>query len=1081
MLYPAYPQPNIDNVKAEGYTHKYETEALIRYALQLQGMGFYPVPKRTGAKIAHWKFWMKKNGHVPLDVTEETLREWLPRRDVDGLILAVGKSMNGRLVVLDIDPAGDHVTGEATYHAIQELSPTGYVIVTPSNGLHLYYLLPDGVEPLKPTSKVVWDNLDIRGKNSLIGLPGSYQQYTDTASRKGVAYGHVGSYHTVRDLVGSNYDVVPTMSMELYQKLLDAQTIKKATTPVATGATNYAQTEEGIRRLEEHARRPLQEREKLTVECLSYVLAGWRDKTYDQWLQVWMAAHHGSGGSPLVREFIATHSDVWTGRSETEVDQFRETWDAHTPVEGGYTVASLMYLARNAGWLQSTGLEIPDKVVEKIAVRYIQQWTETLDEIPTRLLLQSQTGSGKTYNLAYLYNRLGRPKTVVFVPTTKLAIELANTLKNDFKLPVTLYINEATGRTKPADELVNAKLLVTTLQTFGTKVHPRSSLKNYGLVYIEESDQLLQQFGRGGGGPYSSHVGEEEARNGFATIRDAFQNAGVVWCVDATMTQVTYYIAEQMREDHPLRVVRNMQIEPKAPVTLLAEKGEAYQTILSGLLEGKKVVVACDTAQSAKEVVDTMERVRALEGKKAILITAHTERDPDVQAFMKDVNKQAQQYDLVCYNSVMGSGVSITSVVPDLVVQIANYLTPRSNLQLLNRYRHQKVVYCHYQSTDNLYNETDVEVLTEAYRRAGLEAAAINLPLAERVPDAVIRARVAAMSRGDEALQRRSATAFYYGLLQRDGREVREIEPVTVSAYLRAGVKAVREAHKAHREELKGTWPDVRPIDRDDPADADMTELEIAQGETHAWIQRSLAGHIPTDVDPVLVYEVVHSFRSTAVPLTAFVRQQETLKQAEQYLADDGRAITTLSNHITLTQVLSNLAMMYRSLDEVVPRDVMEVRAGEFLRLMHQNREAYDAIINSPRQKFAEVLARSDDPLDQALDFSKILLARIGLRQRSTRAGRKGKGGAEGATYTYTIENAEQARLYLQWRYPNEQIELKFGDTDIRGEIQKRSSHLKMFQAMTAKQQAEVMHMLNVEKSTTFEIAVESVMMGTGF
>lgn len=1081
MLYPAYPQPHIDNVRAEGFTKKHDTNALVEYALKLQRQGFYPVPKRAGAKIAHWKFWMKRDGHIPLDVNEDTLRQWLPHQDIDGLILAVGKSFSGRLVVLDIDPAGDHVKGEATYHAIQELSPTGYVIATPSNGLHLYYLLPDGVEQLKPTSKVVWDNLDIRGKNSLIGLPGSYQQYTDTASRKGVAYGHVGSYRTVRDLVGSNYDVVPTMTIELYNLLHEAQTIKKATHPVATGAANYAKTEEGLRRIEEHLNRPLADQEKLTIECLSYVLAGWSGKSYDQWLQLWMAAHHGSGGSPVVREFIATHNDVWAGRSELEVATFRETWDNHTPQEGGYTVASLMYLARQAGWLQSTGLEIPDKAVDKIAVRYIQDWVSGLSEIPTRLLLQSQTGSGKTYNLAYLYERLGSPKTVVFVPTTKLATELANTLRQDFKLPVTLYINEATGKTKPEQELVDAKLLVTTLQTFGSKVHKHVPMSKYGLVYVEESDQLIQQFGKGGGGPYASHVSDREARNGFAVLRDAFLHSGVVWCVDATMTQVTYYIAEQMRGDNVLRVVRNVQIEPKAPVKMLGSKGEAYQMVLSALLEGKKVAVACDTAIVAHEVTETMQRIGALRGKEHITITAHTEKDPKVQAFMKNVNKGAALYDLVAYNSVMGSGVSITKVKPDVVVQIANYLTPRANLQLLNRYRKQEVVYCYYQSSDSLYSATDVEVLTEAYRRAGLEAASINLPLAERVADAVVRARVAAMSVGDETLQRRSASDFYIGLLKRDGREVVELEPITVSAYLQAGVKAIREIRKARHEELKGTWIDTRPIDREDPADPDMSPLEIAQGEIHAWIKRTLNENIPTDVDPVDIYETVAAFKGAVVNLSAFVRQQHSLQEAEKYLADDGRAITTLSNHITLTQVLSNLAMMYRSLDEVVPRDVMALRAVEFMRLMHQSKDAYNAVVNSPRQKFDEVLARSEDVLDQALDFSKILLARIGLRQRSVRSGRKGKGGEDGATYTYLIDNAEQARNLLKWRYPNEKIDLKFADSDIRQEIGKRSAHLKMFQAMTAKQQAEVMAMMNSEKTTSFETAVESVMMGTGF
>ncbi len=1077
MAYPKYPTPITSNIKPEGWNGKLRLEQMLDLTHEFQALDLYPVPKRAGDKIAHWKFWMKRDGHVPLEVNDENLRLYLPNSDIDGLILSVGKSRNGRLVVLDLDPAGDHRQAEITYEEIQALSPTGFVVATPSNGLHLYYILPEGVPALKPTVHVHWSNLDIRAKNSLIGLPGSFQQYTDKAEKKGVEYGHVGYYRRLKDDPGADYSNIPVMSEKLYQLLYEAQNPVKATDATDIGANNYEQSPEALARIEAHLKRPIEVRERLVLELLGHVLKDWKGKNYDQWLQMWMAAHHGSSGSEVVRDYIAGHPMVWTGRPQSEVETFRSTWDAHQPQPDGYTVASLMYLGRQAGWLQTTGLEIPKSAMTEIDVQYIQEWTAAQETLPDRVLVMSQTGSGKTYNISYLYKRLGEPKTVIFVPTTKLATELANTLKSEHGLPVTLYVDASTGRTKDAEVLVKAKILVTTLQTFGNKVHKAVPMSRYGLVYFEESDQLFQQFGRGGGGAYASHVKETEARAGFAVIRDAFENSGNVWCVDATMTQVTHFVATQMKGDHEITVIRNNRVQPKATVRMLEDKGEAYQVILASLLGGKRVVVAADTAQVAEEVVKTMEAIGALEGKTSLLITSHTERNSEVRDFMEDVNAGAQKYDLLAYNSVMASGVSITSVTPDVIVQIATYLTPRVNLQLLNRYRKQSEVYVFYQDAETLYADTDLTVLTEAYRRAGLEAELVNMPLAERVPDATVRAKVASMSVGDETLQRRSARDFYRGLLQRDGREVVDAEPIAQTSLVDHTLKAVRIIKKDMKEHLRMTWHETRPINRDDPADPDMTDLEVAQGEIHAKIQAALRGHIPKDVPPEEIYDMVQSFQSSITPLSAFVHQGFALKQAESYLADEGRAITTLSNNITLIQILTTVHMLYPSLDSTLTSDALAERAPTFVRMLQDNKEAYNAVINRGNQKFDEVYNRSDNDVDRAVDYAKILLAKVGLHQRTAKGSRAGGN----QTYEYRIENATDAERFLAWRYPKEDLSIEFNDTPIRTIINARGAHIKIFQAMTEAQKSQVMRLLNDERFTDFPTAVEAVLMGEKF
>lgn len=1074
MSFPQYPQPKTDNIKPDGYNGKLDVPTLLALAESFQKLGLFAVPKKAGDKIAHWKFWMKRDGHVPLEPTEANLREWLPHTDIDGLILAVGRSLNGRLAVLDLDPAGDHSKARATYEEIQALSPTGFVVTTPSNGLHLYYRLPEGVEPLKPTTRVHWQNVDIRAKNSLIGLPGSFQQYTDKAEKKGVAYGHVGYYRRLVGVEGASYESIPTMSLELYKLLWEAQNPQKTNT-VSVGASSYEQSAAALARIEAHLARPLAEQERLTLELLGFVLAKWENKTYDQWLQMWMAAHHASSGSSVVRDFIATHDNVWRGRPHSEVASFVSGWDHHVPKPDGFTVASLMYLARLAGWLATTGLEIPDNLTTKINTRYISDWTKNLAELPTRILLQSQTGSGKTYNIRYLYERLDKPKTVIFVPSIKLAMELAGTLKNEQNLPVTLYIDPATGRTKNKDILREAKILVTTLQTFSTKVFGSGvPMSAYGLVYIEESDQLFQQFARGGGqiNIYSSHVSDREARAGFACLRAAFEQSGNVWCVDATMTQITYQVAEAMRGENSLTLVRNTHVEEKATVQMVASKGEAYQQILRGLSGNKRVVVAADTAQVAEEVVSTMKTIGALDGKKALVITSHTERNREVHRFMDHVNGHAGEYDLIAYNSVMASGVSVTAIKPDIVVQICNYLTPRVNLQLLNRYRRQEEVYCYYVDSENLYMEDDKSLLSEAYRRAGLEAMLINIPLAERTDDATLRAKIAAMSAGDEFYQRRSPKEFYSALLERDGRNVIASEPLAVSGAINASLRKVREVKKAEREYLKSSWHETRPINKDNPADPDMNEIQVAQGEIHAKILSLLGGNIP-DEDPTKIYDVVHSFAPAHVALTSFVTQGEALKVAENYLADEGRAITTVANNVTLIKVLANEHYLFSNIEETLTTETLSQRADAFMAAMVSARGEYDAVIQRKGQKFEEVYQRSDTNIERAIDFSKIILGKIGLKQRVVRGVRRGGE----TTWEVKIVNAEEAKTYLKWRYKDAK-EISLTNDGIKTIIQKRQPHIQMYQAMTTKQQKQVMKLLNDERTTDFPTAVEAVLDG---
>lgn len=1060
-----YPEIITDNVRPPNYSAKMPLDELLKVWREQSSSGLYVVPKVTGDKRAHWRFWAKKNGNIPLIPTEDNLKEWLPRTDIDGFITVVGRSNNGRLVVLDIDTGDSLDKAKETFNKIQQLSPSEYVHGTPSNGAHIYYLLPEGAEQLRPGAHVHFENLDIRCKNSLIGSVGSYQQYTgQKAQGKGVADGHVGYYRRVAD---GQYDTIPEMSHELYQLLWEAQNKGKATGDVRTAA-EYEKSPQAVARIERHFRQSASDQEKVVRECLDVILTKREERwTRQDWLEVMFAAWHGCNGSSNIRDYVLMHPSAPWDLTDSRRDDFREGWDEHEHQDSGVTVATLFWLARQNGWLSITDYEIPDRVATHINVRYVQTWIESLPSIPERCLLLSQTGSGKTYALKYLYEQLGKPKTVVFVPSIKLAMELAGTLYHEYGLPTTLYIDPHSGKTKTTDQLLKADILITTLQTFATKVFRNGiDMSIYGLVYIEESDQLLQQFARGSAEKQAiaSHVSGIEARDGYACIRSVFEKSGVVWCVDATMTQVTYRVAEALRGDRTIRVIKNDWQQQKAPVHMLSTKGEAYQVVMRSLEQNKRVVVACDTAQIAEEVTRTMEMMGLFEKKKYLCITKTSERDKEVHRFMDNVNKIAPEYDFVAYNSVMASGVSITSVKPDVVVQICTYLTPRANIQMLNRYRQQEVVYCYYRDTESFYVKNVNEVMSEAEKRAWIEAGVINLTLAERTDDAKLRDVITAISVADEMEQNRSGRDFYISLLKRDGRTVHNEFNVQLSSMLNGTIMQLRKMRKEDREYVRQHWIEVPPLEIDATIPDEYTELEINMGTAHRIIRDAFDGNMP-DESPETLYDIVKSFRNRTWVIDSFLDQQKTLEASEMKVMNRNISIMMLANRITLMKVLSTIHMLYYTLDEVLTPAKVKERAPIFIAMLTNMSNDYDAAIQRQRQKFSEVYDRNDNDEARALDYAKILLSYVGLKQRSEQV-RIG----DVRESVNRIVNLDDFNKFLEWRGKGSINELTTAQIDAR--ITSRKESIELFEGLTEKQRNRVIELMNENNKIDFATAV---------
>lgn len=834
----------------------------------------------------------------------------------------------------------------------------------------------------------------------------------------------------------------------------------------AQRALNYQQTESGNARVERHMKQPMDKRESLVLECLSYVLPTCnRETTYDQWMQIWMSAHHGAP-TDKVRDYILNHpAPVWSDGNNGK-KKFYVGWDTHVHTENGFTVASLIYLAMRAGWLDRTGYEIDEFLAEKIDVQHISDWLDVQTDIPDRLVLESQTGSGKTETLIKLWHRLDKPKTVVFVPTVKLATELAGKLSKA-GLPTTLYIEADTGKRLGYEELIEADVLVTTLQTFGIKAFRAGGImKNYGLVYVEESDQLISQFARGGGSTLyqGSHVTEEQARKGFEVLKEALEDSGYVWFVDATMTQVTYKLAEALSV-RSVRYVLNERVRPKQTVRMLSEVSEAYRVILDYLVKGKRVVVACDKRDRAREVVDVMRELDVLKGKEWLLITKDTEHEAPVKAFMEDVEAGAAKYDLVVYNSVMASGVSIKGTRPDVLVQFCEYLTPRANLQILNRYRLQKTVFCYYADSESLYKRSADEIYERAGHKADIESQVVFVPIVERSELTKLREALASISASDDEFQRRAAREFYARLLHKDGRKVIDTEAEPSAVPIEHTLKAIRAAQKEKREYLLDHWHEVDPIDVDHPAAPTLTALEVACGRMHAKIKDMLNGVIPDGIDKRLIADICTQFDGKEFYLGALAQQEKAITRAEQYLADRSKAITAVATNATLIATLMTVRQLFERLDEAIPDEVLQERAPKFLKELALYKPHYDTLFERGQYKYDAMVEKYPEIPDRAIAFARIVFAKVGLRIKIEQVDRVGGKRRR----QYRIENLDEAEKFLTWKYRQKEgeqpitLRSAWSGEVFDEQVQRNAEAMSLLSTLNAEQRERVLRLISSE------------------
>jgi hypothetical protein len=872
------------------------------------------------------------------------------------------------ILVVDLD-----VAAELSKDYFLDIAPTDFVVRTASGGWHLYYHIDRYIQT---SAGKVAKGVDIRADGGIAVSLGSSITYVGLdAAKRGLPDGYTGAYSLHSD------GAIGEATQSLYDMLVEKPK-PKDTAGERSGMS--AEAQEWVR---EFLSQEQGQRDKTVIEMIDIVVSTWEDGTvqYDRWMAFWMSTHHACGGSEVVGKYIAYNEKINFNGDRTH--WYTHWWVKHVPKTDGYTVATLRYMANEAGWRNRTGYEIV--VAEHINAPRVSEWLGDLTDLPKRLLLQSQTGSGKTYALSLLWERMGKPKTLVLVPTIKLAEELTATLQSRHGIPAVMY-RDVGGNIRGLDEMKNAKVLVSTLQTFAIRMWRDGyvELSEYGLMYIEECDQLLSSFARA----TKSHVTEEQAQAGFAMLREAFASPMTIWGVDATMTQVSQCMFQTLSKE--ARVIVNDFTTPKPAVVMLENQEDAYNIAYEALVMGKKVVIAVDTWRLASRMEEFVNHVASLSDIKYIRITGRDDGQAQ-RDFMADVNAGAEKYQLVIYNSVMASGVSIDKVRPDVFIHIGGYLSPRANLQIHNRYRLQNEVYVVYQSARQRIVHTDDQLRAMHLQKAQVEAGIVKVPLTERSNDALLRDIMASISMADEDAQRRDQRGFFIALLRSDGREVHDGRAKTSYAVVRAHM-----SQKAnHKDFVRSNWRAIAP-----DFDQKLTDEERAAAIFHARALRVFTDGLP-DAPSELIYDVLTSIGSKTYALIALADQQKAIRSATKSVLDSKRATLSVRTEVARASMIARCATLFPTFDTALTgeTDVSSFLSGFPAGL-------YNLLTGDPDTTYEKGREKYDNDLELAAFLAKHLLKSVGLKVRKEKRSNKSD------AHEWRIDNTLLAQTFLGWK-----------------------------------------------------------------
>lgn len=769
--------------------------------------------------------------------------------------------------------------------------------------------------------------------------------------------------------------------------------------------TNLVVDAASKRREAEHRNSDDDKRRNVILDALKWVLTPeWGEKGRDERLMTIMAAFEGSDSLDIRDAFLDYSSPRWDESSQKET--LIAWWERHTPREGGITVSSLFAHAKRNGWLRKSSVDLSN--ARRINESDLSNWILNVPE--SRVLLKSATGTGKTQAAIKLIKALQENgdtvRAVFFAPSIKLCYALSNALSNA-GVDNTLYI-EGGRKTKDSEVLRAATVLVTTLQTFAVKVYTRAEFQHYDLVVIDECDELFSSFMRSGINSAigsASHVNKTQARRGIDALKYLFETATRILLLDGTMTELSRYLTLKWSGSHSIGVYENMFRRQKASVDFYPTAHHLRDDLVESVKRGKKVVVACDTKAEAQKIEALLVLLKATQKENIIRITGDNAADESVNEFFRDVEAGAKQYQVVIYNSAMGSGVSIVDTVPDVLYLIGTYLTPRKLLQMLNRYRRQVSVKAFISPRDSLYSLPVSERYAQLEDAAKVEAALLGITPVPQEDLAKVVTEAALLVAVDEADQSRSVREFFAALLESDGRLYSIYNPLADPKY-RSMYKLAADIVKQQRQEVLSRWRSVPPLRKGEPFPDGMTPEDIAAGLLHGYIDSIFPAHHETKLTDDKVANLALTFGRKRGIISKWARPEEMVTSSMSELMDGRRETIVYRLYAARIELFTTLNILFPDSLEKYSDVELKGNAEAFCKEVRKRQAIYDLIATYECRVAA--VERKPDVIKKAVTYARQILKSFGLSVKRDNGKRDGEGGRERQTEVLKLDDLQK-------------------------------------------------------------------------